>query len=139
MEEVCSKLTVYFENPFWVGVFERHADGKLQVCKVVFGAEPKEGEVYSFILTKWNTLVFSEAIVDDVLKMKLVNPKRVQRMIKKEVAATGIGTKAQQALKLQYEQGKIERRNASEHESDLSVERKYMLQRQKHKEKLKGH
>ena len=139
MEDVCSKLTVYFENPFWVGVFERHADGKLQVCKVVFGAEPKDGEIHDFILSKWNTLVFSEAFADDVLKMKPVNPKRLQRMVKKEVAATGIGTKAQQALKLQYEQGKIERRNAADRESAQFVELKYMLQRQKHKEKLKGH
>ena len=35
-----AKLTVYFEDPFWVGVFERVEDGKLSVCKVTFGAEP---------------------------------------------------------------------------------------------------
>lgn len=35
-------LTVYFEDPFWVGVFERIDDGKLSVCKVTFGAEPKD-------------------------------------------------------------------------------------------------
>ena len=36
------KLTVYFEDPFWVGVFERVEEGKLSVCKVTFGAEPKD-------------------------------------------------------------------------------------------------
>lgn len=139
MEDVSSKLTVFFENPFWVGVFERHADGKLQVCKVVFGAEPKDGEIHDFILTKWNSLVFSDAIADDLEKIKPINPKRLQRMIKKEVAATGVGTKAQQALKLQYEQGKTERKNAAQLESIQTMELKYKLQRQKHKEKLKGH
>lgn len=39
------KLTVYFEDPFWVGVFERVEGGKLPVCKVTFGAEPKDYEV----------------------------------------------------------------------------------------------
>jgi hypothetical protein len=139
MEDVPSKLTVFFENPFWVGVFERHSDGKLQVCKVVFGAEPKDSEIQEFILSKWNCLVFSDAIADDRLRPKPVNPKRLQKMIKKEIAAPGIGTKAQQALKLQYEQGKIERKSATRFETDQIMEQKYNLQRQKHKEKLKGH
>ena len=37
-----TKLTVFFEAPFWIKVFER-IEKKLSVCKVVFGAEPKEG------------------------------------------------------------------------------------------------
>ena len=36
-----TKLTVFFEAPFWIGVFERIERRKLSVCKVVFGAEPK--------------------------------------------------------------------------------------------------
>lgn len=39
MDKVSGKLTVFFEEPFWIGVFERVTDGKLSVCKVVFGAE----------------------------------------------------------------------------------------------------
>ena len=52
MDKVNGKLTVYFEEPFWVGVFERIEDGKLFVAKVTFGAEPKDYEVqdYSKIL-----------------------------------------------------------------------------------------
>ena len=34
MDKVSGKLTVYFEEPFWVGVFERIEDGKLSVSKV---------------------------------------------------------------------------------------------------------
>ena len=40
------KLTVFFDDPFWVGVFERTDGGKLSVCKVTFGAEPKDYEVW---------------------------------------------------------------------------------------------
>ena len=29
MDKTNGKLTVYFEEPFWVGVFERIEDGKL--------------------------------------------------------------------------------------------------------------
>ena len=45
MDKASGKLTVYFEEPFWVGVFERIEDGKLSVAKVTFGAEPKDYEV----------------------------------------------------------------------------------------------
>ena len=42
-------LTVFFEGPFWVGVFERVEDGKLSVCRVVFGSEPRNYEVWEFV------------------------------------------------------------------------------------------
>ena len=42
------KLTVFFEDPFWVGIFERVESGKLSVCRVVFGSEPKDYEVWEF-------------------------------------------------------------------------------------------
>ena len=46
-------LTVFFEGPFWVGVFERVEDGKLSVCRVVFGSEPRDYEVWELILKNY--------------------------------------------------------------------------------------
>ena len=34
-------LTVLFEDPFWIGLFEKTDNEGLHVCKVTFGAEPK--------------------------------------------------------------------------------------------------
>ena len=51
-------LTVFFEGPFWIGVFERIDDGKLSVCKVTFGAEPKDYDVLEFVLRHYNELAF---------------------------------------------------------------------------------
>ena len=48
MDIVSGKLTVYFEEPFWVGVFERIESGKLSVAKVTFGAEPKDYEIQEY-------------------------------------------------------------------------------------------
>ena len=56
-----ASLTVFFEEPFWVGVFERIEDGKLSACKVTFGAEPKDYEVWDYILHHYYELVFSPA------------------------------------------------------------------------------
>ena len=92
-----TKLTVFFEAPFWIGVFERIERRKLSVCKVVFGAEPKDYEVWEYLLKNYSRLRFSPS-VETVVKKESVNPKRLQRQIRKETAATGIGTKSQQAL-----------------------------------------
>ena len=44
------KLTVFFEEPFLVGIFERVENGKLSVSKVTFGTEPKDYEIWLFLL-----------------------------------------------------------------------------------------
>ena len=67
-------LTVFFEDPFWVGVFERLDEGKLSVCKVTFGAEPKDYEVWAFVLRRYDRLVFSPA-VETELRQAADNPK----------------------------------------------------------------
>lgn len=59
MNEERSNLTVFFEEPFWVGVFERIEEGKLSASKWTFGAEPKDYEVYEFILRHYYGLQFS--------------------------------------------------------------------------------
>ena len=40
-----ARLTVYFEESFWVGVYERIEGRKLSAAKVTFGSEPKDYEV----------------------------------------------------------------------------------------------
>ena len=109
MDKVSGKMTVFFEEPFCVGVFERVSEGKLSVCKVTFGAEPKDYEIYDSVLKNYYQLRFSPAVATDV-KETGRNPKRVQREVRKQVQNIGSGTKSQQALKLQQKQLKIERK-----------------------------
>ena len=90
MDKVSGKLTVFFEDPFWVGIFERIEDGRLSVAKVTFGAEPKDYEV-------------------------------------------------QQALKLQQEQNKQERKVRSREKREADELRMFELKQQKKREKHKGH
>ena len=137
MDKVSGKLTVFFEEPFWVGVFERVSDGKLSVCKITFGAEPKDYEVYEFILKNYYQLRFSPAVATDV-KETSRNPKRVQRAVRKQVQNIGIGTKSQQALKLQQEQLKTERKNVSREQREAEKQRQFELKQQKRKEKHRG-
>jgi hypothetical protein len=97
MDKASGKLTVYFEEPFWVGVFERIEDGKLSVAKVTFGAEPKDYEVQEYIQKYYFSLKFSPA-VETVVKDIKRNPKRMQREARRQMQETGIGTKSQQVI-----------------------------------------
>lgn len=137
MGKVSGKLTVYFDEPFWVGVFERIEDGNLSVAKVTFGAEPKDYEVYEFILKHYDSLQFSP-VVATVVKETIRNPKRVQRDVIKQLRDTGIGTKSQQALKLQREQNKQERKVKSREQKLAEAKRMFELKQQKRKEKHRG-
>ena len=56
------KLTVFFEEPFWVGIFERVENGKLSVSKVTFGTEPKDYEIWEFVLKEYDRLQFSPSV-----------------------------------------------------------------------------
>ena len=138
MDKTNGKLTVYFEAPFWVGVFERIEDGKLSVAKVTFGAEPKDFELQEYIQKCYSALKFSP-VVETVVKELKRNPKRMQREAKRQMQETGVGTKAQQALKLQQEQDKQKRKVRSREKKEAEELRKFELKQQKKREKHKGH
>lgn len=137
MGETVGKLSAFYDEPFWVGVFERIEDGKLSVAKVTFGAEPKDYEVYDFVLKHYYNLQFSPA-VEVAVAEKHINPKRMQREIKKQMSNTGIGTKSQQALKLQHEQYKTECKKKNREQKQAEEQRLFELRQQKKKEKHRG-
>ena len=128
---------VFFEEPFWVGVFERIREGRVSVSKVTFGAEPKDYEVLAFLLENYDKLRFGPS-VETVVKETGSNPKRMQRMAQRELREPGIGTKSQQALKLQQELMKTERRIHSREQKEAEKERRFEQKQQKRKEKHRG-
>ena len=132
-------LTVLFEDPFWIGLFEIIDQKGLRACKVTFGAEPTEKEVMEFVDKNWNRLQFSEAIEVPSESERKVNPKRQLREAKKQIQSQGIGTKSQQALKLQQEQNKTERKQRSKAEREAEKQRQFDLRQAKKKEKHRGH
>ena len=138
METAKAKLTVLFDPPFWVGIFEREHDGRYEACKFTFGAEPREFEVYRLILEGYGQLEFSPALAAPEESGREPNPKRAQRQARREARQTGIGTKAQQALQLQREQNKTQRRLLSRQTREAEQERQYRLRQEKRKEKHRG-
>lgn len=138
MDQASGTLTVYFEPPFWVGIFERIEDGKLTVSKITFGAEPKDYEVYGFILKHYYELKFSPPVSTEV-KKAADNPKRRKRKAKKQLQNNGIGTKSQQALQMQLEEIKTERKQKSRKQREEDKQRQFELKQHKRRKKHRGH
>ncbi len=134
-----TKLTVFFDDPFWVGVFERTENGLLETSRVVFGAEPKDYEVYAFVLENYYKLDFSRPISVGAEVERRINPKRLRRIVRRETIQKGIGTKAQQAIKLEQEARKQEHRQLSKEEREERERLLFEKRQEKKKEKKKGH
>jgi len=133
-----TKLTVLFESPFWVGIFEREEDGKYSVARTVFGAEPSDAEVFFFVTHCMDQLRFSTPQETEIIRQK-INPKRLQREIKKEVAKVGGISKAQDALRLELEKNKKERRSFNSKRKEEMQQERFDLKQKKRKKKKRGH
>jgi len=83
VQKISVKMTVCFENPFWIGVFEEIVDGNIRIGKIVFGAEPKDYEIYEFLNKNWKNLKLSNETKIQNSGKKITNPKRLQGLIKK--------------------------------------------------------
>lgn len=135
-----SKLTVRFEDPFWVGIIEVESEGDYRVARHVFGAEPTTPEVLRFVCDKWRELRFTDGIQVQVEQAKRVNPKRLRRMIEKEIRSSARrGTKAQQALAEQREAAKGESEALSRARREEQRRERFAKKTEKRKQKHRGH
>ena len=137
MDSIYLSLVVYFEEPFYVGVLERVCGGRLAACRHVFGAEPRDAEVWAFLLTQYDHLKFSPAVKAEA-HMRVVSPKRAKRDAGRRLAQEGIGTRSQRALSMGREAAKAERTDRHREEREAQRERLFELRQQKRKEKRRG-
>lgn len=94
MKQIAATFTVFFEAPFWKGIYERQEYHNISVALVIFGAEPKDFEVAQFLTEHFKTLSFSNTMITEQKPKVIKNYKRLQRNIKKQTNQNGIGTKS---------------------------------------------
>lgn len=135
------KLTICFEEPFWVGLVEVENEGDYRVARYVFGSEPSEPEIEQFIHDRWRSLHFTADMkVEKIGGTKKINHKRMQRVIEKEIAANASrGTKAQQAIALQREAQAAESKEKTKARREVEKEARFQQKQQKRKQKHRGH
>ena len=138
---VSSTLTVYFDGQFWVGMAELVEEGQLRACRIVFGAEPSNEEIFDFVLTRWVGLDFSAPIAQENRRgpADAGNPKRRKRQVAKVLHQRSGATKAQQALSEQREaEAELRKERASERRA-LKAQKRVEQKTEKHKQKRRGH
>ncbi|NTU85660.1 MAG: YjdF family protein [Chloroflexales bacterium] len=98
-------LTVYFEDPWWVGVIVCDDAGTLRAYRHIFGSEPSSEEVLTFVLRDFIPLTSQPVtgIVGEPAATRRLNPKRAAREAAQLSGARGISTKAQEALRVARE------------------------------------
>ena len=111
---------------------------KIRLCGHLRRYKKIVKKTYIILIKHYYDLQFSPA-VETIVKKDKKNPKRVLRDVKKQLQNNGIGTKSQQALKLQHELKKEEYKSNSKHKKQMDAEQKFKLKQQKKKAKHRGH
>lgn len=136
------KLTVRFDEPFWIGLIEVEDGESYSAARHVFGAEPSTPEVFDFIRDHWSDLRFAPEVELDIqpATCKRINPKRLRRMIEKEVRSNARrGTKAQQALAEQREASAEAKAALSRRQREERKRAQFAKRTEKRKQKHRGH
>lgn len=134
------KLTIYYDGQFWVGIVEIVQEGKLKAFRHLFGKEPKDSEVPHFVYHQLAELISQaekEGISVKAEANKKINPKRL-RLVSKEMKTAGRSMKAQQAIKQELDAKKAMKKRLKKQRRDIEKEQKYLLRKQKAKEKHRG-
>lgn len=137
MSRIKSRLTVFFEEPFWVGVFEQETDGVIRAARVVFGAQPTDAEVFEFVLSTRPAPLRAAGRRQTVKGDR--EPEKRRREAARETGQRGIGTRSQQALQLAREQNRLEKRESSRARRQAEQARRFALRTEKRREKHRGH
>jgi hypothetical protein len=131
-------FTVFFEDPFWVGVLESEDEGVLSVARHVFGAEPSNAELLEFLLGRFADMRRSEAPVGERARVRASKPKRALREAARD-AQRPPSTKAQAALSAARSGLKAERAASCREERRAEEERRFELRSEKRRKKRSGH
>lgn len=134
------KLTIYHNGQYWIGILEEGEEGQLKAAKYLFGAEPKDNEVFEFILHHSTQILENTSSVNlhSNKPAKKVNPKRLAREVVKEMKQKGISTYAEEAMKQDLEAKKKKRQCITREQKILLKDKKRELAVQKKKEKHRG-
>jgi hypothetical protein len=134
-----SKMTVIFESPYWVGIFEKVEMGQYQAARYVFGAEPTEPQLLQFALNCYGTLQFSKPVPYNEKISRQVNYKRRMREIRAQMETPRTSSRAQEALKQEMEARALEQKKESRSNYDQDVAQKFLLRKARKAEKHRGH
>ncbi|MBA1393208.1 DUF2992 family protein [Lactobacillus sp. XV13L] len=133
------KLTIIFDDPFYKAIFEKIDGSDYYVAQVNLGASvPQMPEILNLVNRKYSQLSFYKTSIEKSV-VQHVNPKRRQRLVNKAVKSRGISTKAQQALKKQFENLKVAKKKTSVEQMHEEKQARFIQKQEKRRAKHQGH
>jgi len=135
---VTSVFTVFFEDPFWVGILEENYDEINYMGRHIFGAEPSNSELlqfYIYELEKIEKIKISESKIET----KKMSFKKSLNKSKKIQNKSFTGTKSQNLFQRAFEETMDIKKKERKIEEIIIKEEKYKKKQEKKLEKRKGH
>ncbi len=134
------KLTVYFEQPFYRGLFEQVVGDTYRVAKVTFGTQvPTANELLCLIQQRWGSLHWVAAQESTLSEAPLtMNPKRRSRQARKEVQDSRKG-RASTLLKLEHKHNLQLKKQRRKRLKDQHAREVRLKKQTKRLEKHRGH
>ena len=136
------KATILLEKSLWVGIFERTDKKGYAVARKIFGGEPSDIELYDFVLNNYQELKFGEPR-EFQLEIRRMNPKRLQREVRREVERIKCNTKpstlAQDYMREEIEKGKKEKKQLSASKREERSAKQFLLRQKKKRKKRRGY
>ncbi|MDN3506685.1 MAG: YjdF family protein [Simkaniaceae bacterium] len=136
------RATIFFEERFWVGTFERTDQGGYSIARYIFGNEPTDPEVYEFVCNHYQELNFGPP-KNFTLQIKRMNPKRVQREVRRELETLKKTSRpssfAQDYMREELEKKKKQKKHLSSTEKQARKDAQFEVRQKKKKKKHRGH
>jgi len=132
-------FTIFFENPFWVGLLEREHEGQYEVARYVFGAEPSNAQILDFLLNHYEKFQFNRKVkMDEEIKVSKKSYKKKLNEAKKQLES-GCSKKSLEIIQAER------KARAKENKREKSLKRikyskeSFRIKQEKKKNKKKGH
>ena len=138
MKCVTSIFTIFFEDPFWVGVLEENYNGINYMGKHIFGTEPSNPELLQFFIYEFDK-INKIKIGETEMETKKLGFKKSLSKSKKAQIKIGIGTKSQNLFQKAFEELMKIKKKEHRVEKNMDKEEKYGKKQEKKLEKKKGH
>jgi len=121
---VTSVFTIFFEDPFWIGILEENYDGINYMGRHIFGAEPSNSELLQFYIYEFENIKKLK-IKKTEIKTKKLNFKKSISKSRKAQNKIGVGTKSQNLFKKAFEETMDIKKRERKIEEILIKENKY--------------
>ncbi|RXT58508.1 YjdF family protein [Lacticaseibacillus chiayiensis] len=134
------KLTVYFEQPFYRGLFEQTVGDTYRVAKVTFSTQiPTSNDLLCLIQQRWGSLHWVEARENVLSEVPVtMSPKGRSRQARKEVRDSR-KDRASTLLKLEHKQNLQLKKKRRKRLKDQHAREVRLKKQAKRLEKHRGH